>query len=344
MLGETHNNPEHHMWQLHVLSALYGQNENIVIGFESFHQAQQPILDRWTNGELTKEKFLELTRWNEVWGYDPELYMPLFNFARMNRIQMVALNIERSLIQKISRYGWKSIPKDQRQGISTPFPPSKGYTQSLTKTFVMHRNINVKKRTTKKIDKEKLSRFIEAQTIWDRAMAESIAKARTGYGNPIVVAIVGSGHLKYGYGIPHQLANIGIKGGAVLLPWDKELSCNELKNSEGNPIAHAVFGIDSLKKKGKSHRPILGVQIKTAANRLIITDVTDGSIADLAMLRKNDLIIKAAGIKISKPRELIAIISNQAPGTYLPLHIIRGGNEILVIAKFPPLSEDNHYR
>jgi len=108
MLGETHTNAEHHRWQLYVLSALYGKNQNMVIGFEAFPRTLQPILDRWTRGELSKDEFIKLTRWNEIWAYDPDLYMPLFHFARMHRIPMLALNVERSLIQKISQL-WMGI-------------------------------------------------------------------------------------------------------------------------------------------------------------------------------------------------------------------------------------------
>ena len=344
MLGETHDSEEHHMWQLHVLSALYGQNQNMVIGFESFHRSQQPILNRWTRGELSKNKFLELTRWNEVWGYDPELYMPLFQFARMHRVPMIALNIERSLIRKISRYGWESIPEDQRGGISTPFPPSKDYIHFLSNTFALHSNIEAKDSTQRKVDNKKLSRFIEAQTVWDRAMAEAIAKASSADDSPLVVAIVGSGHIKYGYGIPHQLANMGIKKGAVLLPWDKKRSCDELKTSKGIPIAHAVFGIDKLPKQKKPYRPLLGVQIKTATNNIVVTKVTKGSVAKLAGLQESDLIIQAAGKKISTAEEFVEIVGNQSPGTYLPLLILRNGEEVVIIAKFPPLSKGNNRR
>jgi uncharacterized iron-regulated protein len=339
MLGETHTNAEHHKWQLHVLSALYGRNQNMVIGFEAFPRTLQPILDRWTRGEFGKDKFIELTRWNEIWGYDPDIYMPLFDFARMHRIPMLALNVKRSLIQKISRYGWASIPIDQRRGISTPKPPSEGYTRSLTNTFAMHSNIYKKDATPNKEDHKKLTNFIEAQTFWDRAMAEAIARARTSGGNPLVIAIVGSGHVEYGYGISHQLTNLGISNGAVLLPWDKGLSCDGLKTIEGMPIAHAVFGVDTFSEQKKPYRPLLGVQIKTAEQGVIVVEVVDGSVAASEGLQKDDLIIQAAGTKINKTKELVAIINNQAPGTYLPLRILREGKELNVIAKFPTLDE-----
>jgi uncharacterized iron-regulated protein len=343
MLGETHTSAEHHRWQLHVLSALYGRNQNMVIGFEAFPRTLQPVLDRWTRGELSKDKFIELARWNEIWRYDPALYMPLFNFARMHRIPMRALNVERSLIQKISRNGWASISTDQRRGIATPQPPSKGYTQSLTDIFSMHGNMYKKDAAPSEVDTKKLASFIEAQTFWDRAMAEAIAQARTAGGNPLVVAIVGRGHVEYGYGISHQLADLGIRNGAVLLPWDKGLACDGLKTSEGFPIAHAVFGVDELPELKKPYQPLLGVQIKTAPNGVRIIKVIDGSIAASGGLQKNDLIIQAAGMKIIKSEELVEIISNQAPGTYLPLRILRDGKGLDVTAKFPTLSENKSH-
>ena len=340
MLGETHTSAEHHRWQLYVLSAMYGQNQNMVIGFEAFPRSTQPTLDRWVRGEISKDKFIELTRWNEVWGYDPDLYMPLFHFARMHRIPILALNVEHSLIQKISRYGLDSIPTDQRKGISTPIPPSKGYKQSLTNTFAMHGYTNNKGTTQNKTDNKKLSNFIKAQTFWDRAMAEAIAAARTSSNSPLVFAIVGSGHVEYGYGIPHQLEDLGISEGVVLLPWGKELSCDRLKSRKGISVAHVIFGIDTLSEQKKPYRPLLGVQIKNSANGVIIANVEDNSVAASGGIQKNDIIIQAAGIKVRKSRELITIISKQAPGTYLPLRVLREGKELVVIAKFPRRSKD----
>jgi len=343
MLGETHTSAEHHRWQLHMMSALYGRNPNMVIGFEAFPRSLQPILDRWTRGELSKDKFIELSRWNEVWRYDPALYMPLFDFARMHRIPMRALNVEHSLIREISRNGWASITLDQRRGITTPRPPSKGYTQSLTDIFAMHGNKDNEDAAPSDARKKKLASFIEVQTIWDRAMAEAIVQVRTAGGNPLVVAIVGRGHVAYGYGISHQLADLGISNGAVLLPWDKGLACAELRTSDGFPVAHAVFGVHERQEPKKPHRPLLGVQIKTAANGVSIINVVDGSAAESAGLQKDDLIIQAAGTKTSKSEELVTIIRRQAPGTWLPLRIVRNGKELDMIAKFPTLIKNKSH-
>jgi len=46
--------------------------------------------------------------------------------------------------------------------------------------------------------------------------------------------------------------------------------------------------------------------------------------------------VRAAGVDVRTPDELVEVISRQAPGTWLPLGIRRDGQEIDAIAKFPP--------
>ena len=110
LLGETHDNAEHHRWQLHTLAALHGRSENLVIGFEMFPRSAQPGLDNWINGDLTEKAFLTSVKWQDTWGYDPDLYMPLFDFARMHGISMVALNVDRELVSRVGTQGWDAIP------------------------------------------------------------------------------------------------------------------------------------------------------------------------------------------------------------------------------------------
>ena len=80
MLGEVHPHVEHHRWQLAAIAALHGRRPNMVLGFEAFPRAVQPALDRWVAGELSEDAFLRETDWSRNWGFDPELYLPMFHF------------------------------------------------------------------------------------------------------------------------------------------------------------------------------------------------------------------------------------------------------------------------
>jgi uncharacterized iron-regulated protein len=53
LLGEMHDNAEHHRWQLQTLAALHTARPDMVIGFEMFPRRVQKALDQWVAGDLT---------------------------------------------------------------------------------------------------------------------------------------------------------------------------------------------------------------------------------------------------------------------------------------------------
>ena len=69
LLGETHDDIEHHRWQLSTLAGFRAHRPDVVVGFEAFPRRLQPVLDRWTRGELQTTEFLHAAEWRR-WGYD----------------------------------------------------------------------------------------------------------------------------------------------------------------------------------------------------------------------------------------------------------------------------------
>ena len=71
-------------------------------------------------------------------------------------------------------------------------------------------------------------------------MAEVIAGARHD-GGPLIVGIMGSGHIEFGDGVPHQLAALGVSDVAIALPWrtDTDYPIHD------PPIANVLFGVAS---------------------------------------------------------------------------------------------------
>lgn len=333
LLGEVHDRAAHHNWQLHTIAALHGRNPNMVLAFEAFPRRVQTALDRWTQGITNRRQFLEESRWHEVWRFDPDLYMPLFEFARLHRVPMRAMNTERSLVTLVGRVGWAAVPAEERRGITDPSPPPKAYRKNLKGVFDQHRQ---QARGDPPSDKAAaFDRFVDAQVTWDRAMAEALATARREGGEPLVVGIVGSGHLEYGHGIPHQLADLGISDAAVVMPWETTRSCDDLKTPE-SAIADAVFGIAAPRNAAANWRPLLGVLIEDGEGGVRITRVIDDSVAAAAGLKTGDVILDAAGSATQRVADLIRIVRRQAPGTWLPLTVRRGGKTLDVIGKFGP--------
>lgn len=334
LLGEIHDSAEDHRWQLHTLAALHARQPKMVIGFEMFPRSAQPVLDRWVAGELSVSAFLKESKWDTVWGFDADLYLPIFHFARQHRIPMRAINVERQLISKVGRSGWAALPKEERGGIGDPAPASAAYRDRLKMIFAAHGSTENKSDEDKAKRAKALENFIDAQLTWDRAMAEGLSEARRANEGALIVGIIGRGHLEFGYGISHQLSNLGIAESAVLLTEDVDGACPKLEAG----LADAVF---LLGKGGEADKaapyPRLGVMIEGSDKGVRVVKVVGGSVAETATLQDSDLIVSAAGVDIRKSSELVEIVRRQAPGTWLPLIVKRGDEMLGIVARFPAL-------
>jgi uncharacterized iron-regulated protein len=210
LLGEQHSSEADHRWELATIERLYAANPALVLGFEMFPRSTQRVLDRWVAGQLSEADFLVQTDWKHVWGFPPRLYLPIFRFARDHHIPMIALNVSGKLVHLAAKDGFANIPLADREGIGTPAPPSAAYRAELAEAMSGHGG--------PKMTPERLSHFIDAQLVWDRAMAEAIAAQRAREPGKPVVALMGAGHLEDRYGVPHQLESLDVKGALVFLP------------------------------------------------------------------------------------------------------------------------------
>lgn len=330
LLGEQHDRADHHRWQLHTLAGLHALNPDLAVGMEMLPRRLQPVLDRWVAGEMTEGEFLKATDWRTVWGFDPQFYLPILQFARLHRLPVVALNVERSLIGRTARNGWATIPEAEREGVGNPAAPTEAYRNRLTETLAAHDRSEARSAAPADSPDSAAKRFIEAQGVWDRAMAEKIAETRRTTGR-VVVGILGEGHVARRDGVPHQLADLGIGDSAVLLPWEVDRDCDELDGR----IADAVFGLGPAREDAEPQRPKLGVQLDPGPEGITVGAVSGGSVAAAAGLRTGDRILIAAGTPVRAPADLVAVIRRQAPGTWLPLTIRRDGLEQELVAKFP---------
>lgn len=344
LLGETHDNAEHHRWQLSVLAGLRARRGALIVGFESFPRRVQPVLDSWVQGGQSAEAFLEEAEWPEVWAFDPGLYMPLFDFVRMHRLPMIALNVERKLVSKVGQEGWDAVPAEEREGLSDPAPASEAYRRSLAEVYRQHSRARTEHSEGEEKPEEPsleetmvepaFGRFVAAQLTWDRAMAEALATAHRRTGNPTVVGIIGSGHLRHRHGVPHQLADLGIEDVTVFLPVDSESACE----SQEAGVADALFVVEE-RSEPQAPRPRLGVLIETVDAQVLIRQVSEGSVAATAELLAGDVVSEAAGVPLDSHAQLIEIVQRQAPGTWLPLTVERDGETRQIVAKFPKAFE-----
>jgi uncharacterized iron-regulated protein len=331
LLGEHHDNPDHHRWQLQVIAGLYALRQDLAIGFEMFPREVQPVLDKWVAGELSEAEFLKQSNWYGNWSFDPAFYLPIFNFARINHIPMIALNVNRSLFDEVQQKGWEAIPLDQRQGITDPAAPQRAYLEMLAGSFVQH-HPGLQGQDEKNMDefsteeKKRFQRFVEGQQLWDSAMAQGIAGAARHDNAPLIVGVMGSGHMMDGFGVPHQLSALGVRKVAVLVPWDEQLSCEDLVPK----FAYAVFGLQAPLASAKEDKAHLGVYLEPSDKGMQVVKVVEHSIAETSGIAVGDHIVELAGAPVNNMSDV-----NMVPGTWLPLTVERDDKRIDIVAKFP---------
>jgi uncharacterized iron-regulated protein len=322
LLGETHDSAEDHRWQLQVLIQLHARRPRIAIAFEMFPRRVQPVLDDWVAGKLTEQEFLGRSEWNRVWTYDARDYLPLFHFARMHRLPMLAMNVERSLPEAIGKSGWDAVPETQKEGISRPAAPSAGYVKELGRVFDNH--------PARERGEATFPFFVEAQTAWDRAFAQSIAGHLATNPDALVVGILGAGHVRHGHGVAHQLADFAVKRVSGLITWDQGNSCKHIARG----LADALYVV----APPKPNPPRLGIATDThgyGGPGIRITSVAAGSIAEQAGIRTGDILLEMAGQPVKNFLTVRAAVQRQAPGTWLPMKVRRGETELEIIARFP---------
>lgn len=234
LLGESHDRADHHRWQLSVMAGLLAHRADMVAGFEMFPAAADPVLADWVAGRLGEAEFLERVEWGRVWGFAADLYLPLFRFCRLHRVAMIGLNCDRGLVRRVGAEGWEAIPESEREGITPAAPATEAYRRYL---FEMTGGRREGRAAQHPMDPA-FDRFVRAQQAWDRAFACRIADARARPGAPLVVGIIGRGHLEYRGGTPRQLEDLGVSGAMVLLPMDAGSEVPE-------GIGDAVFGVEA---------------------------------------------------------------------------------------------------
>lgn len=327
LLGESHDNADHHRWELQTVAALAALRPKLVLGFEMFPRRVQGVLDRWVAGELSEEEFLKASDWAQVWGYDPAFYLPLFHFARLNRIPMIALNVERDFVRAVGAHGLAATPADKREGVAVPAAAGEAYLERLFESYTQHPE---KQGPAPARTDPAFRNFVDAQLVWDRAMAQALATA--GARDALVVGVMGSRHVAHGDGVAHQLRSLGVTEIVSLLPWDADADCDQFSAD----LASAVFGMPAAPAaKPAPAPPRLGITVETAPGGVKVSAVSPGSIAEAIGLRAGDVLVEAAGKAVKTPEDVRAIVSRMAPGTWLPLKAKRQNDVLELTAKFP---------
>lgn len=203
-LGESHDNRDQKVAFAEVIQALVQEGRTVTLGFEMFTRPVQPELD-WLNANPSSEDvFVERSNWKTEWGFPYEVYKPVFDVAKTNRLPLVALNVPREWVRAVSRGGLQGLSADIRAQMP-----------EIDTSNTFHREIfDAMMGGHPMGDATQMQNIYTSMVVWDTAMADSAKKwmdARPKFPRQIFVVLAGSGHVQYGQGINFQLGRLGVK-------------------------------------------------------------------------------------------------------------------------------------
>jgi len=81
---------------------------------EMFQHPFQHVLDEYIAGKTDEKTFLQRSEYFKRWRFNYNLYKGIIDFARERQLKVLALNIRREIIDKISAKGIGSLTEDER--------------------------------------------------------------------------------------------------------------------------------------------------------------------------------------------------------------------------------------
>ena len=208
-VGEAHDNADHHLIQIQILQAVAKHSASLTIGMEFFQQHQQPVIDRYIQGESTEKEFLEAVDWKKNWGYDYHLYRPLMQFARERKHRVLAINAPNTLVRKVARTGLKSLEPSERDQL----PKDIDLNQDRHRAFLQEIYNEHSPRGLKEFEF-----FYEAQCVWEDSMASNLAD-HLASGKGRLVAFTGNGHIVNKLGVPDRTVRRVPVSMATVMPY-----------------------------------------------------------------------------------------------------------------------------
>jgi hypothetical protein len=252
---------------------------------------------------VDEKQLLRDTEYYRRWRFDFRLYAPILEYARENRLPVVALNLPAELTSKVGREGISGLTEAERKELPEEIDRSDtAYEARLRKVFDHHPVRGG----------HGFENFIDVQLLWDEGMAERAADYLRAHPDYNLVVLAGAGHLAYGQGIPRRLTRrLDVESAIVLNDWDGTLE-------PGLADYLLLPQEQSLPPSGK-----FGALLDEEGGKLSIDQCLPKSPCKLAGLQPGDQIIAINGEGIADLADLRVATWDKRPGDSVTLKVRR---------------------
>ena len=193
MLGEVHDNPDHHDLQLELLVALGASGLRPAVAFEQIDREYDSALQRiLAAGGATAEAVAKATGFDrKSWGWD--FYRPLIETALRYRMPIRAANLSRAAAGRVVKGGLEALGEGRASALRIDTAWSEA-REHVLREIIVEGHCRALPES-----------MVPGMTLAQRARDATLAEALLDPGPDGAVLIAGNGHVRRDLGVPLYL-------------------------------------------------------------------------------------------------------------------------------------------
>ncbi len=227
MLGEKHDNPDHHRLQAWLIEELLDEGRRPAVALEMLTGAQAPALnDYLANHPGDAFGLGAAVGWARSGWPDYATYEPVFQAALDGGAPVLPANLPRATIQAIVKEGMGALGPERLRAL--------GLNEAMPRAFNAAMRTEIIEGHCYKLPASMIDPMAAAQTARDAHMAGVLLRGSAAGDRDGAVLITGAGHARTDHGVPYHLRRRA-PGTTVM-----SVGFVETEDLENDPTAYAA--------------------------------------------------------------------------------------------------------
>ncbi len=198
LLGERHDQPDHHRLQARIVRALAAQGHHPALAFEMISSDRAEALAAAAGrGGATPESIRDAVDWAHSGWPDFALYAPVFAAGLDAGLPLVAANAPADTVAAVGRQGYRALPPARVAALGLDTPRAEAVQRAMAE--------EIRRAHCGFAPEERMGRMVDVQWLRDAWMAGALVEAAAAPGADGAVLIAGAGHVRRDRGVPLHL-------------------------------------------------------------------------------------------------------------------------------------------
>lgn len=203
ILGERHDNPDHHDLQAWVTEQVVERGRRPAIVYEMFEADEQEAMDAWRADDPADAAGLgPAVKWEDSGWPAWEHYRPMADTAVANGLPILAGNIAMDTARDVARQGLDSMPDDLVDRL--------GLLEADTPAILAAMTRDVDDGHCNLMPEAAIAPMVTVQRARDAHMAATMIQGLNAEGTDQAILITGNGHARTDRGVPLRLRQMGV--------------------------------------------------------------------------------------------------------------------------------------